>query len=205
MLFKKRSRSLLFMMLSALIAPVATLHASDHKDAPLIREDPSADLADLYAFKDPNDAQNLVMIMTVNGFTAPSENTNFKFSPNVEYWFRIDTNQDGRPNYSIRVTMQSQPDGSQVFKSEFPGGIVVKGDVTSPTEAPVPNEPVIATGRNGIRVFAGQRDDPFFFDVVGLGRVLAGTGGFTGRDGFAGYNVSAIAVEVPISSINRGQ
>lgn len=63
------------------------------------------------------------------------------------------------------------------------------------------------------RVFAGQRDDPFFVD---LGSVfdLAGLRPFNanheevlppsqGVDGFAGFNIGAIAIQVPIPALTR--
>src|SRR4030095_9649410 len=64
---------------------------------------------------------------------------------------------------------------------------------------------------DGIKVFAGQRDDPFFVD---LGSVfdLAGLRPFNplhilplsataGRDGVARYNTHAIAMQIPISQL----
>jgi hypothetical protein len=66
----------------------------------------------------------------------------------------------------------------------------------------------------GIRVFAGQRDDPFFVD---LGSVfdLAGLRPFNpahlislpvepGRDAVARYNTHSIAIQVPIAQLVRG-
>ena len=63
----------------------------------------------------------------------------------------------------------------------------------------------------GIKVFAGQRDDPFFVD---LGSIfdLAGLRPFNpfhllplpaaaGVDGVAGFNVHTIAIQVPISAL----
>src|SRR5579862_1335936 len=69
---------------------------------------------------------------------------------------------------------------------------------------------------NGVRVFAGQRDDPFFIDLGAVFdglqlRPVTGTlhmdnparlgqpGG--GRDALAGFNVHSIAIEVPITQL----
>ncbi|MEZ4647290.1 MAG: DUF4331 family protein [Candidatus Eisenbacteria bacterium] len=60
---------------------------------------------------------------------------------------------------------------------------------------------------NGIRVFAGQRDDPFFvdlgavFDLLGFRSVPGNMG--QGRDDLAGTNVQAIVLEVPIEMVTR--
>lgn len=69
----------------------------------------------------------------------------------------------------------------------------------------------VATLRGGVKVFAGQRDDPFFVD---LGSVfdLAGLRPFNpvhaislptepGRDAVARYNTHSIAIQVPIAQI----
>jgi hypothetical protein len=71
----------------------------------------------------------------------------------------------------------------------------------------------VATLRGGIKVFAGQRDDPFFVD---LGSVfdLAGLRPFNafhaislpaapGRDAVARYNTHTIAIQVPIAQLVR--
>ncbi len=71
---------------------------------------------------------------------------------------------------------------------------------------------------NGMRVFAGPRDDAFYFDSAATfdflnfrapAPVLAGAADMgsgaaypSAVDGFAGYNISLIAVEAPISMLN---
>jgi hypothetical protein len=55
------------------------------------------------------------------------------------------------------------------------------------------SNPLITTGDQGVRFFAGFRSDPFFFDLLGF---LAGFK-FTGSDFFADKNVFGIALEVP--------
>ena len=78
-------------------------------------------------------------------------------------------------------------------------------------------QPSIFTLSNGLRVFAGPRDDAFYFDSGATfdylnfrapAPVLSG-GADQGQgaaypaavDGFAGYNISLIAVEVPINMV----
>jgi hypothetical protein len=62
--------------------------------------------------------------------------------------------------------------------------------------------PKMGTNANGIKVFAGPRDDPFFFDLVRYREIIAGTQTefrSPGVDTFAGTNVMTIVVEVPKS------
>lgn len=72
-----------------------------------------------------------------------------------------------------------------------------------------------ATGATGIKFFAGEVDDPFFFDIPGFARTVAGIrdgtlpGDFLtntdflgrGRDSFAGYNALAIAFSIPKAAL----
>jgi hypothetical protein len=59
-----------------------------------------------------------------------------------------------------------------------------------------PGDGGVAPG--GMRVFAGPRSDPAFFDRQGaLATVATGHASFTGTNAFAGANVLAIVVELP--------
>ncbi|HLY19986.1 MAG TPA: DUF4331 domain-containing protein [Bryobacteraceae bacterium] len=78
-------------------------------------------------------------------------------------------------------------------------------------------QPSIFTLSNGMRVFAGPRDDAFYFDsgatfdylnfrapapvLSGSADQGAGAAYPNAVDGFAGYNISLIAVEVPINMV----
>ncbi len=62
---------------------------------------------------------------------------------------------------------------------------------------------------NGVKVFAGQSDDPFFVDLGGVFDLLTirvppgNTGG--GIDGLRGYSVQSLALQVPINQLTRNQ
>ena len=64
------------------LAATQAVRASDHGDAPNVDNDSGADIADLYAFLDPNDNTQVVMLGTVHGFIVPGEAGGFaKFDP----------------------------------------------------------------------------------------------------------------------------
>ncbi|MBA3385589.1 MAG: DUF4331 family protein, partial [Chthoniobacterales bacterium] len=44
------------------------LHASDHIDSPSTTQDRGSDLTDTYAFLDPNDNSQVILIMSTQGF-----------------------------------------------------------------------------------------------------------------------------------------
>ena len=66
--------------------------------------------------------------------------------------------------------------------------------------------PVGETSEGGdIRLYAGLRDDPFFFNLQGFTDTLAtGTIAFDGTDQVAGANAMAFVVEVPLDWVNGG-
>jgi hypothetical protein len=177
--------------------------AADHREAPAISEQPAADLNDIYAFRDADD--RLVLAMTVNPLSDPDFAGSYAFSPNVVYRFAIDNSGDAVAdrNISFVFSRVSAP-GVQRFRARLPGGIVITGDVTPPSQA---DSPVIVDGPTGsnVSIFAGPRDDPFFFDGVGFSRVRAGDpDGFRGIDSFAGFNVSAIVIALPADLVSDG-
>lgn len=69
--------------------------------------------------------------------------------------------------------------------------------------------PAIHRLEDGTRIFAGQRDDPFYVDLGGtfdlLGFRSAPPGAFSegGVDGLRGYSVNTIALQVPIQRLTR--
>ena len=204
-----------------LSAPAGLL-AADHADSPTAAEDPAADIADVFFFVDPNTTggstqESVVLAMTVHGFITPQEakNTAF-FDPNVVYRFEVENTGDARPDVYFDVTFSKRtspaaqqiatvtPVGLRGFKPmHFSTVLPTAGNPLTPSE---PSEPLPAN-EAGVQFFAGQTDDPFFFDLVAFNKfiasVLAGSPDTTAfdrkRDSFAGYNVLAIAIEVPAS------
>jgi hypothetical protein len=66
-------------------------------------------------------------------------------------------------------------------------------------------QPAVYNLPGGGRVFAGQRDEGFYIDVGGVfdGINLRSIGSSGGVDSTKGFNVSAIAIEVPIQELTR--
>jgi len=81
----------------------------------------------------------------------------------------------------------------------------IEGSATaSVAVTPYGSTAITATSASGISVFAGTRDDPFFFDLDQFHAILAGTAmGFRspGVDAFAGTNVMSVVVELPKAMI----
>jgi len=84
-------------------------HASSHREAPLISNDPQADTTDVYAFVSPDDPNTVTLISSWIPFEDPQGGPNFyRFGDNVLYEFKIDNNGDGVEDitYQFRFTSQ---------------------------------------------------------------------------------------------------
>ncbi len=191
--------------------------AADHLEAPLVESDQAADIADVYAFLDPNDNSRVILAFDVHGFIVPGENGNLSgFDHDVLYQFNIENTGDAAPDKFIYVTFDEQTSRSQpqtahitIAEKKKAGGIVFTAPTTvSSATSPTSPTPVVTTdAATGISFFAGVTDDPFFFDIPAfnrfVGSVLGGAPNLNllsrGRDTFAGYNIQMIALSVPAS------
>jgi len=237
----------------------ATTFAASHRNGPLLLEDQTANLNDLYAFRsyEQGRSDRVVMSMSVQGFQNPDNGPSYyKFSDSVLYRFNINNARglDGNPDLQVDLVFQTQLRPNPTFVSYFgamkgiddPGiflyqtyVVVIRNlktnqatffttdvnghplSVAPPNLGPksTPNyeqnfgQPSVFTLSNGMRVFAGPRDDAFYFDSAATfdtlnfrapAPILTGAAdaapGVSGPvDGFAGYNISLIALEVPIN------
>lgn len=197
--------------LVAVVACAATyLIAADHIDAPAITGTGS-DITDVYAFQSPANADNMVFVVNVQGLLAPSATAAASFDEEVMIEINIDnsTNKDHIEDLVIQAAFD---DGKvKVYGPEAPvqKGLMSTLLQSSPVEANVSGygaNPLIGENK-GIKVFAGPRDDPFFFDLNQFKAIIGGTAtsfNDPGTDAFAGTNVLALVVEVPKSMLGSG-
>lgn len=203
----KRSK-IAIMIASAIVIVGGIVYAADHIDAPAVKGQ-TTDITDLYVFqaKNPN---NLVFVANSQGLMAPSATGAAKFDPNTLIQFKIDNNgdnvedlviqaiyKDGKINVFGPTRPSLKGTRTKIELDDFTGAV----DVT-PYGA---SYPAIATVDHGIKIFAGPRDDPFFFDLDQFHKIIGGTAtsfNNPGKDTFAGTNVLSIAVEVPKSLLH---
>jgi hypothetical protein len=187
----------LSLIVIALVAGSAAFPAgaADHLDAPAVKTDGSIDINDVYIFHPgPAGSQDLdrtTLVMTVNPGAGAISGTDF--NPKARYKFLIDQNGDAKPDIILR-TQFGQPgsNGQQRLVVRW-----IEGD-DEETIAQGWTEEVIED--DDVRVFAGLRDDPFFFDLANFnnGATFCGVeGGLPVSNFFAGLDVSALVIEVP--------
>ena len=186
--------------------------------------DPLAAITDVYAWMA---GANIDLVMDV----SPADDGSHAFGPGVVYAFHL-TSKAG-----LGI---ANPDGTETrVILQFASNTSVQAWVTDATGAAIkdyvtgdPSNPAGITSIHGkIRVFAGRRSDPRFFDAIGLSNALTalnmpvgppttkdGAGcpmlsssqGLSvrsqlvaGPDAFTGKNVMAIVVQVDKSLVSR--
>jgi hypothetical protein len=169
--------------------------ASDHLDGPRVTADPAADVTDVFAFTSPEDPSRVVLIMAVTPYATDAST----FSSLVNYAFRVERVEALSP-----LTLDTTPrDVVCTFSSAAPQKVTCTAPGGLSATATV-GEPSGGTGE-GMRVFAGLRSDPAFFDRQGaLATVASGRASFTGTNAFAGANVLAIVVEIESAAFTLG-
>src|SRR5579863_1115970 len=84
----------------------ASSFAASHRNGPLLLEDQTANLNDLYVFRsyETGRSDRVVMSMSVQGFQNPDNGPSYyKFSDSVAYRFNINNQRglDGRPDMIV--------------------------------------------------------------------------------------------------------
>lgn len=196
----------LALVASGAFASMATVSGADHRDSPLNVANPLADINDVYAFRSAENSSNVVVAISVNPLIAPSDNASRgKFDPAVTYQVHIDRTGDYAGEAMAEFSVNSAADTLIVNGL----GQQITAPITPPGASP------IVTNVGGIKLFAGLRDDPFFFDLTGFQAFVASPtklpaqglrfqGAGTPADTFAGTNVLAIVIEVPITAATGG-
>jgi hypothetical protein len=199
--------------------------ASSHREAPLIAEDPSADLTDVYAFRSPDRPGTVTILANVIPGEDPAAGPNwYTFSPNARYNLKIDTSGDSRPDVTYRFEFERKTgpfflgDTAQPFTVTRVGGngsgrVIARGTTppnnigprSTPNYRSLASKSIVTFDGGSSKAFAGQRDDSFFADIGAIFDLVAirkGTGNMGGgKDFFAGYAVHTFGVQVPIADL----
>lgn len=185
----------------AVSAPLAiALMGSDHKDGPNATADHAADIADLYAWHDAG-AGTLTAVLTFAGFDAAGQPATY--DPNVLYSIHIDradtsAHLDNVADLDIQVRFARNDRGEWGVQVEnLPGAA---GPISGKVETTL-------TDGAKRKVYAGLRDDPFFFDLDGFKATIAKPNADSTllfdrtHDTFAGFNVTAVVVEMDLNDV----
>lgn len=187
------ARTLAALTAAASLGAVAQIaNAADHAEAPGTQADLAADIADLYTW---HDGAEINAVLTFAGLQPAG--TGATYDANVLYGIHIDNDGDQVADHDIWFRFGQNGAGAWgVQVSNLPGGdAVVEGAVETTLDA-----------GNGLQVWAGNADDPFFFDLQGFNDTLAtSTVSFdASRDSLAGTNVTGIVVTMDAATAHGG-
>jgi hypothetical protein len=191
--------------LGVLIASAVVLVSADHIDAPSTAGT-TADIADFYAFEPSEGSDNTVFVVDVQSNVLP-ELAYGTFDEDVLTEINIDLDgdlvedqviqaiaRDGRMYFFGPAAPSQTGLNSQVLVDSPLGDVEISGTT-----------PIVET-TNGVSLFAGPRQDPFFFDFFQFNAVISpemdsAPGGFLppeeAADTFDGANTLSIIVEIP--------
>ena len=104
-------RTVTLAVLALLIS--APVFAASHREAPLIANDPAADITDFYIFRSWQDDTKAILIMNVIPGQEPGSGPNyFNFADDVLYEIHVDNNKNnvaGNITYQIRFKTEIRP------------------------------------------------------------------------------------------------
>ncbi|MDQ2949539.1 MAG: DUF4331 domain-containing protein, partial [Acidobacteriota bacterium] len=214
-----------FLRCSVPFLHTSAVHASDHLDSPQVAQDRASDIGDVWAFLDPNDNSQVVLVMSTMNFIVSSEHFGMAiFDSNVRYRFEIENTGDAIPDgfVDVRYSPGLGRQTPQTATITLPNGHSFIAQTTIATQEPYGSTPPPDTGTapapvittdsaTGAKFFAGAADDPFFLDDTGANRLVASATANPGhpdksllnqrggRDTYAGFNTLITMVEVPAS------
>lgn len=217
--------------LAAAMATVAVLagtgigiaRASDHQDNPLVELNPAMDMTDVYAFPGSS-PDRIALVLNSWAFLTPAQTPSTSFDPNLLYQFKVDNTGDAKEDKVIQIVFTGTGANQTVE---------VRGPIAPPVTGAMNNQVANATptvtgavnqvlgSPNGIQVFAGAREEPFFIDLEQFFRILpdrkpstgtlsalpdtATAGSFRNAaaavDFTKGFNVLSIVVELPTAML----
>lgn len=179
------------------------LVAADHIDAPDIAGS-TADIADFYGFQSPSNEDNTVFIVDLQTNVMP-DLAYGSFDEEVLTEINVDVTGDLIED----LVIQALPRGNTMyfFGPVAPTTKGLNGEVM--VDSPLGNvaisgtEAVTTTTDDGVSLFAGPRQDAFFFDFTQFNKVIGGEApeGFLApgdaTDTFEGSNTMSLVIEIP--------
>ncbi|EDM78737.1 hypothetical protein PPSIR1_12168 [Plesiocystis pacifica SIR-1] len=178
-------------MLAVSFVP-GTATGADHTDSPSASADPAADISDFYAWHDGGG--NLVLALNFAGLTGAGGSATY--DGELLYGIHVDRDEDGVSDHDFWVRFGQNGGGDWgVQVIGLPGEEAFSGPVEE-----------VLTSPGGSMVYAGLREDPFFFDFDGfLATLDTGTVMFNPmNDSFAGTNVTSIVIETDALAVGDG-
>jgi hypothetical protein len=194
--------------------------ASDHQDTPEVELHPRLDINDVYAFPGSN-PNRIALVLTTSSPLTPAASVGAAFDPDILYQIKIDNTGDSVEDVVLQFTFDGEgvaqrvtlrgpvaPQGVGRLNTVISSGPSVSGPINS-----------VLGPADGVRLFAGLRDDPFYIDLEQFFKIIpdrapvqgplskigpkpeASAFRNPGVDFLRGINALGIVVELPESMI----
>ena len=208
--------------------------ASDHQDSPVTVNRPGADITDPYIFPAPDNPNNVVISMNVHPLIPPGQAMSTYFDPGVVYQMNFDGVDENSKSLAQSITQSyvmqfvaGTPGSNQsitVYGPAHPSTLGNQTTLVPSSGQGTINKPFTV---GNMKIFAGAREDPFFFDLSQFLKILPDrNGGNTApsclpklgnntcpqgfnppgvaTDTLKGFNVLSIVVEMPRAALVAG-
>jgi hypothetical protein len=150
-----RSRKWAGVLAAAMLVVAQVAWAADHIDGPQAAADPAADITDAFAWMTP-DAGKVILVLDL----TRNADTGSRFSDGVQYVFHTTSRAAFGDAPSSDVPVICQFDADQTIECWAGTDAYVTGDASGTGG--------ITSSNGRLRVFAGLRNDPFFFNLAGF-------------------------------------
>jgi hypothetical protein len=222
----RRERVVPLLAAVGLVAGLATagvVLASDHQDTPEVELSPRFDVNDVYAFPAAQ-AGRVALVLGTSSPLTPSQTPSAAFGTKDQqlYQLKVDNDGDAVEDLVFQITFTGKAGKQRVTlrgpyapKTTGASGNVLLGG--KPTVAGPVN--TVLGSDDGVKLFAGPRDDPFFIDLEQFFRIIPDRRPSTGPlsvlptpagsfrapgeavDFLRGYNDLAIVIELPAAML----
>lgn len=162
---------------TALMAVAPLAFAADHRDTVALESEPASDINDVYAWMNNG---KVTMVMTV----FPLADTTAKFSDSVKYAFHTRAGASGLAPSEPEVNIIATFDANQTIQLWVGDKAYLTGDAS--------NDAGVTSDDGKVKVFAGLRDDPFFFNLDGFKHAISTVIGAAGGLTFDAYGCPAL-------------
>ena len=147
--------------------------ASDHQDTPEVELYPRLDINDVYAFPGST-PDRIALVLTTSSPLTPAASRGAVFEPDILYQIKVDNTGDAIEDLVMQFTFDGAGAG-QTVTLRGPTAPAQIGRLNSTLES----GPTITGALNavigspdGVQLFAGVRDDPFYIDLEQFFRII---------------------------------
>ncbi len=145
---------------------------SDHQDSPLTTTRPGTDISDMYVFPSATNSKNVVLAMNVHPIIPAGQGTRTFFDPGVLYQFKIDNTGDYVEDTVVQFKASGVGSSQKIAVYLGKPQINQRNEFFTTPIGTVNYNTITRLAGNQVTVFAGPRQDSFFFDLAQFFKII---------------------------------